>query len=160
MAPTLFQIEETYKDKVNFVMVNADDPNNWPLIEAIGVDAIPHMAMVEADGTIDTALIGSIPKEWLSKDIDVLLDNSNNNQADCKNNANTVNNANPIIENANANDNIEKKATTTETLLCNANGNNNKQTLPYQMLDVFANRPEQRKITNLDVIFDAATKKR
>ena len=79
MAQTLFQIEESYKDKVNFVMVNGDDPNNWPLIEALGVDAIPHMALLESDGTVDTALIGSIPKEWLSKDIDVLLDNAADN---------------------------------------------------------------------------------
>lgn len=76
MAPTLFQIEESYKDQVNFVMVNGDDPNNWPLIEALGVDAIPHLAMVEADGTVDTALIGAVPKEWISRDIDVLLDNA------------------------------------------------------------------------------------
>jgi len=159
MAPTMFQIEETYKDKVNFVMVNADDPNNWPLIEAIGVDAIPHMALVEADGTVDTALIGSIPKEWLSKDIDVLLDNSNNK---C-NTVNVVNNAvtnNNVIANANANiENANKPTTEETTLLCNADGNNNRQTLPYQMLDVFANRPEQRKIANLDVIYDAAAKR-
>lgn len=76
MAPTLFQIEESYKDKVNFVMVNGDDADNWPLIEALGVDAIPHLAMVESDGTVDTALIGIVPKEWLVRDIDVLLDNA------------------------------------------------------------------------------------
>jgi len=110
MAPTLFQIEESYKDKVNFVMVNGDDPNNWPLIEALGVDAIPHMALVESDGIVDTALIGAVPKEWLSRDIDVLLDNARK----------TSDQQSP------------------------------KQQLPYQMLDVFANRPDARKITNLD----------
>jgi len=109
MAPTLFQVEESYKDKVNFVMVNGDDPNNWPLIEALGVDAIPHMALVESDGTVDTALIGAVPKEWLSRDIDVLLDNA--------------------------------RKTTDQSP---------KQQLPYQMLDVFANKPEARKIANLD----------
>ncbi len=103
MAPTLFQIEESYKDQVNFVMVNGDDPNNWPLIEALGVDAIPHLAMVEADGTVDTALIGSVPKEWISRDIDVLLDNAS------------------------------KEVQTP------------KRELPYRMLDVFVNRPENRK---------------
>jgi len=115
MAPTLFQIEETYKDKVNFVMVNGDDPNNWPLIEALGVDAIPHMALVESDGTVDTALIGAVPKEWLSRDIDVLLDNSSKNSDQTP-----------------------------------------KQPLPYQMLDVFVNRPDARKITNLDAVVENA----
>lgn len=113
MAPTLFQIEESYKDRVNFVMVNGDDPNNWPLIEALGVDAIPHMALVESDGTVDTALIGAVPKEWLSRDIDVLLDN------------------------------VGK--TTDQS---------SKQQLPYQMLDVFANQPDARKITNLEAVVE------
>lgn len=103
MAPTLFQIEESYKDQVNFVMVNGDDPNNWPLIEALGVDAIPHLAMVEADGTVDTALIGAVPKEWISRDIDVLLDNASKEEQ------------------------------------------TPKRELPYRMLDVFVNRPENRK---------------
>ena len=103
MAPTLFQIEESYKDKVNFVMVNGDNPENWPLIEALGVDAIPHLAMVEADGTVDTALIGAVPKEWVSRDIDVLLENAS-----------------------------KEKETP-------------KRELPYRMLDVFVNRPENRK---------------
>lgn len=103
MAPTLFQIEESYKDKVNFVMVNGDDPNNWPLIEALGVDAIPHLAMVESDGTVDTALIGAVPKEWICTDIDVLLDNASKDEQ------------------------------------------TPKRKLPYQMLDAFVNRPENRK---------------
>jgi thioredoxin-like negative regulator of GroEL len=118
MAPTLYQIEDSYKDKVNFVMVNGDDPNNWPLIEALGVDAIPHLALVESDGTVDTALIGAVPKEWLSRDIDVLLDNASKSDAG-----------------------IEQTS---------------KRPLPHQMLDVFANRPENRKISNLDAIVDSA----
>jgi len=117
MAPTLYQIEDSYKDKVNFVMVNGDDPNNWPLIEALGVDAIPHLALVESDGTVDTALIGAVPKEWLSRDIDVLLDNASKSDAG-----------------------VEQTP---------------KRPLPYQMLDVFANRPENRKISNLDAIVDS-----
>lgn len=117
MAPTFFQLEESYKDKVNFVMVNGDDPNNWPLIEALGVDAIPHMALIESDGTVDTALIGAVPKEWLSTDIDVLLDNASKEAA--------------------------------------GDEQTSKQKLPYQMLDVFANRPENRKLVNVDAIVDA-----
>lgn len=117
MAPTLFQIEESYKDKVNFVMVNGDDPNNWPLIEALGVDAIPHLAMVESDGTVDTALIGAVPREWVSRDIDVLLENAS--------------------EKADGVDPTQKRK------------------LPYQMLDVFVNRPENRKISNLDAVMEA-----
>jgi len=121
MAPTLFQIEESYKDKVNFVMVNGDDPNNWPLIEALGVDAIPHLSLLEADGTVDTALIGTVPKEWLTKDIDVLLENASKDTA----------------------------------ITAREDEEPLRRKLPFQMLDVFANRPEARKIVNLDAVVEA-----
>lgn len=139
MAPTLFQVEESYKDKVNFVMVNGDDPKNWPLIEALGVDAIPHLAMVESDGTVDTALIGTVPKEWLSRDIDVLLDNANSKTKTCD--------TNPVVA---------KVEAAEEGAAASSSGENcGKQALPYQMLDVFANRQEQRKLANLDAVFEA-----
>ena len=70
MAPTLVQVEEEYKDKVNFVMVNGDARDAWPLIEAFGVDAIPHMALVSSEGDVETALIGPIPKRILEADLD------------------------------------------------------------------------------------------
>lgn len=76
IAPTLYQIEEDYKGKVNFCMVNGDQRAAWPAIEAFGVDAIPHLALVEADGTVDTALIGPIPSNILRADLDKLIENA------------------------------------------------------------------------------------
>ena len=128
MAPTLFQLEENYKDKVNFIMVNGDDPENWALIEKLGVDAIPHLALLEADGTVDTALIGTVPKLWLSKDLDTLLENANNI------NVETASLASTDITSESSTDRQDHLHTRTP--------------LPYQMLDVFANKPaEQRKIS-------------
>jgi len=109
LAPTLYQIQQEYGRDVNFVMVNGDDPEAWPLIEAFGVDAIPHMALVEADGTVDTALIGPVPKAWLEADLNTLIENSR------------------IPEN-------------------DGTGTTRRTPLPYEMLDVFANRPEQRRL--------------
>lgn len=108
-APTLQRLEEEYKDQVNFVMVNGDRPEAWPLIERFGVDAIPHIALISAEGDVETALIGPIPKRVLEADLDVLLSNA-----------------------ANA------KAAT-------------KKELPFQMLDVFANAPEFRRIKFVQV---------
>ena len=76
MAATLEVIEDEYAGKVNFVMVNGDNPKNWPLIEAFGVDAIPHLALAEADGTVEMALIGPVPKRWLQEDLNTLIGNS------------------------------------------------------------------------------------
>lgn len=78
-APTLNQVEEEYDGKVNFVMINADQGNPWPFIEAFGVDAIPHLALVNSEGDVMTALIGPTPKSVLEADLDVLLRNSKEN---------------------------------------------------------------------------------
>lgn len=102
-APTLQKLEEEYKDKVNFVMINGDAPEAWPLIERFGVDGIPHMAMISAEGDVETALIGPIPKRVLEADLEVMLENA-----------------------------AQKKE--------------GKQELPYKMLDVFAGRPDMRRI--------------
>lgn len=150
MAPTLYAVEELYRDQVNFVMVNGDDPQNWPLIERLGVDAIPHLALIEADGTVDTALIGPVPKEWLTSDLDVLIENAKRNSAgwseDCtdsttatnRNNNNNNDGGGMAASVAMSSSTTQLCAATTETAAATK-----KQPLPYQMLDVFANRPVQ-----------------
>lgn len=74
-APTLYSIEEEYKDRVNFVLVNGDVGENWPIIERFGVDAIPHLAMVSSEGEVETALIGPIPRRVLRADLDTMIEN-------------------------------------------------------------------------------------
>lgn len=123
MAPILYQVEESYRDQVNFVMVNGDDSANWFLVEKLGVDAIPHLALIEADGTVDTALIGPVPKEWLTKDLDVLIENAKNDATkDCVTTTTTT------TKNSNDND-------SSSTRLCATTDAPKKQPLPYQMLD-------------------------
>jgi len=100
-------------------MVNADAPDAWPLIEAFGVDAIPHLALVEADGTVDTALIGLVPKQWLIEDFDVLTENAK------------------ILSSTTTSASSSSSETSTPPP---------RRPLPFQMLDVFANRPDQRRI--------------
>jgi len=44
-------------------MVNGDDyPDNWAMIDKLGVDAIPTSPglILEADGTVDITLIGTV----------------------------------------------------------------------------------------------------
>ena len=79
LAPTLHKVEEEYGDRVNFIMVNGDVAEAWPLIQAFGVDAIPHLALVSADGDVETALIGPVPKSILEADLDTMIDNASAN---------------------------------------------------------------------------------
>ena len=75
-APTSAIVEKEYEGRVNFVMVDGDKGENWPIIERFGVDAIPHLAMVGSDGFVETALIGPIPRAVLRQDLDVMLLNA------------------------------------------------------------------------------------
>lgn len=118
-APTLQKLEEDYKDQVNFVMINGDAPAAWPLIERFGVDAIPHMALISAEGDVETALIGPIPKRVLEADLNALL-------------------ANAKIPAATAAAVEGEGATATAAT--------QKQELPFKMLDAFANQPQLRRV--------------
>jgi len=80
MAPTLLKIEQDYKDKVNFVSINGDARESWEYVEAFGVDAIPHLALVSAQGDVETALIGPVPKKVIEADLDVLIKNAESKQ--------------------------------------------------------------------------------
>ncbi|GAX25342.1 hypothetical protein FisN_5Lh435 [Fistulifera solaris] len=126
MAPTLRALHEEYKDQINFVTINADatDRNPWPLINAFGVDAIPHLALVNAQGDVETALIGLVPKSILSADLDVLLRNAALN---CPPSATSSS--------------MESSLESTTSLMCTE-----RKELPYQMLDAFQGRPEQRRV--------------
>jgi hypothetical protein len=153
MALTLYQIEESYRDQVNFVMVNGDDPNNWPLIDKLGVDAIPHLALLEADGTVDTALIGPVPKEWLTQDLDVLIENAKNDWSD-----NDVDDVVPPIAcqpTLSTTTEITMESSPMASTTTNLCAVSSKRPLPYQMLDVFANRPaSERRITGSSLTQD------
>jgi thioredoxin-like negative regulator of GroEL len=123
-APTLKAIEDEYKDRVNFVLVNGDLGENWDLIERFGVDGIPHMAFVDASGVVETALIGPIPRTVLRADLDTLLQNSQSSNG-------------LKHPNTNANPNENDDDTTSSS----------KHTpLPYQMYDAFKGHPEDRQL--------------
>lgn len=77
-APTLQAIEMEYANRVNFILVNADDPSSYALIQALGVDAIPHLALVDDAGYVETALIGPVSRRILREDLDALLATTTN----------------------------------------------------------------------------------
>jgi thiol-disulfide isomerase/thioredoxin len=52
----------------------------YTLIEALHVDAIPQVALIAADGTVETTLIGPIPQAILRADLDVLVANAEQQQ--------------------------------------------------------------------------------
>jgi hypothetical protein len=69
-------LKQEYGNEINFVMINGDDPDAWPYLQALRVDAIPHLALVTADGIVQTALIGPVPKHILQEDLDAMVRNN------------------------------------------------------------------------------------
>jgi len=120
-APTLQAVEEEYGDKVNFIMVNADDARNGPLIQLFGVDAIPHLALLDGDGDAETALIGPTSRNVLRSDLDALL------RDDCG------------TSDATAKKGEDIQATPTMTICQNGHDE-----LPYKMYDAFGRRESRR----------------
>ncbi|CAM9683237.1 unnamed protein product [Pylaiella littoralis] len=73
MAPSMREIEEQFKNQINFVVVDGSSDKNYDLVDAFRVDGIPHLAMVNADGEVETAIIGTVPKDVVVDDIRALL---------------------------------------------------------------------------------------
>lgn len=118
-APTLYSIEEEYKDRVNFVLVNGDLGENWPIIERFGVDAIPHLAMISSDGYVETALIGPIPRRVLRADLDTMIENHR---------ITTLSSEGVTSENS-------------------PQGSQVTSRLPYVMYDAFRSQPDLRRVS-------------
>lgn len=123
-APTLRSIEKEYGGKVNFAMINADDPDSWPVIEKFGVDAIPHLAMISKEGDVETALIGPIPRSVLRADIDALLEGQERVQPKVLIGGETEEGGGDVEE---------------------GRGGERKP-LPYIMYDAFRSRPAERRV--------------
>lgn len=132
-AATMSYIEKEYgENQVNFISVNADTEEAYDLISAFGVDAIPHVAMIDANGYVETALIGPIPKRVFEADINTMIQNAK----ECPGAAGAVTTAKTTLPSEAA---ADVTPAATDTKMCP-----NKQELPYTMYDAFEFRPGQR----------------
>lgn len=73
MAQSVYELENVYSDRVNFVVVDGDDPINSDIVDRYGVDGIPQFSMVDKNGKVKANLIGRIPKEILVDDLEALI---------------------------------------------------------------------------------------
>ena len=136
-APTLRAIEIEYGDRVNFVLVDADLRENWPLIQLFGVDAIPHLAIVDGNGDVETALVGPVSRNVLRADIDALLDERRG--GDCGGGVAMDGGGTAAAMKMTTTTTTTTTTTMPTTTVCHDD-------LPYKMYDAFGNRPESRRI--------------
>lgn len=73
MAGEMAELRETYRDDVNFVMLNVDN-NKWlPEMLHYRVDGIPHFVYLDPAGETVTAAIGEQPKAIIASNLDALV---------------------------------------------------------------------------------------
>lgn len=74
MAPDIGQLEQTYGNDINFVMLNVDNPKWLPEVTAFEVDGIPHFIFMNDQGSIMANAVGLQPRSILAADLQALID--------------------------------------------------------------------------------------
>ncbi|KAJ3670103.1 hypothetical protein LUZ60_010427 [Juncus effusus] len=69
LAPDIYNIEQQYKDKVNFVMLNVDNTKWEQELDEFGVEGIPHFAFLDKDGNEEGNVVGRLPRKLLQENV-------------------------------------------------------------------------------------------
>lgn len=72
MAKDIDQLESTFADQVNFVMLNVDNPKWMSELIQYQVDGIPHFVFFDATGHPLASAIGEQPKTILTQNLTAL----------------------------------------------------------------------------------------
>lgn len=57
------QVEEQFKDKVSFVMLNIENPKWAPEVAEYRIDGVPHFLFLNSRGEPEAAAVGRLPKQ-------------------------------------------------------------------------------------------------
>lgn len=72
LAPDVYKVEQQYKDRVNFVMLNVDNTKWEQELDEFGVEGIPHFAFLDKDGNEEGNVVGRLPRQYLLENVDAL----------------------------------------------------------------------------------------
>jgi thiol-disulfide isomerase/thioredoxin len=67
------RLKDVYGGKVNVILVDGDDRKNGWLVDRFRVDAIPHVALINPSGTVETSLVGVVPEGVVIADVEALI---------------------------------------------------------------------------------------
>ncbi|KAA8547282.1 hypothetical protein F0562_003854 [Nyssa sinensis] len=72
LAPEVYKVEQQYKDRVNFVMLNVDNTRWEQELDEFGVEGIPHFAFLDKNGNEEGNVVGRLPRQYLLENVDAL----------------------------------------------------------------------------------------
>ncbi|RZC67114.1 hypothetical protein C5167_010795 [Papaver somniferum] len=72
LAPDVYKVEQQYKDRVNFVMLNVDNTKWEQELDEFGVEGIPHFAFLDRNGNEEGNVVGKLPRQYLVDNVDAL----------------------------------------------------------------------------------------
>ncbi|KAK4341874.1 hypothetical protein RND71_037690 [Anisodus tanguticus] len=72
LAPDVYKVEQQYKDRVNFVMLNVDNTKWEQELDEFGVEGIPHFAFLDKNGNEEGNVVGRLPRQYLLENVDAL----------------------------------------------------------------------------------------
>lgn len=72
LAPDIYKVEQQYRDKVNFVMLNVDNTRWEQELDEFGVEGIPHFAFLDKEGNEEGNVVGRLPRQYFLENVDAL----------------------------------------------------------------------------------------
>ncbi|XWS34460.1 hypothetical protein CRYUN_Cryun21dG0040400 [Craigia yunnanensis] len=72
LAPDVYKVEQQYRDRVNFVMLNVDNTKWEQELDEFGVEGIPHFAFLDKDGDEQGNVVGRLPRKYFLENVDAL----------------------------------------------------------------------------------------
>ncbi|XP_020700580.1 thioredoxin-like protein HCF164, chloroplastic [Dendrobium catenatum] len=72
LAPDIYKVENQYKDRVNFVLLNVDNTKWEQELDEFGVEGIPHFAFLDRNGNEEGNIVGRLPKKYLLENVEAL----------------------------------------------------------------------------------------
>ena len=73
MAPLVEDFTYNYGEKMNFVTVNIDEPQQQGLIREYGVTGVPQFTFLNAQGEVVRTLVGRVPESIMDEQLSLTL---------------------------------------------------------------------------------------
>lgn len=73
LSPTLNALHDQWGDRINFVMLNIDDPQWATQVKQFQVNGVPNLTLLDKTHDVTDTFMGNIPKSLLERELTELL---------------------------------------------------------------------------------------